>query len=243
MRCPRRWSYQWRGEGEEGGGEATRRWDCAGVPAGLSRGGLRRQPPVSWPGSLPAQVWQLLFTLALQECLLQSLLHQISLATDTRGAEECGCSYVICAMAACVCCVGVTESYQICSRQNHQRVTKRHLEPEFWTNIYVPFVSQVIHSCYSHPALRGGVCNPVLRSPPRLCSAHIDQDLGLCSHIVFYNLTPWPLSVLTPQPTPSVATWLLLTWVMLSRPSVKIWVSTGGAAWCYWWKLKCKCTS
>lgn len=86
-----RWSSQRGGEGKEGGGEAPGGWDCAGVPAGLSWGGVRWQPPVPRPRSLPAEVWQLLFTLALQECLLQSLLHQISLNTDTGGAKECVC--------------------------------------------------------------------------------------------------------------------------------------------------------
>lgn len=82
-----RWSFQWRGEGQEGCREAPGGWDCAGVPAGLSRGGIRWQPSVSWPWSLSAQVWQLLFTLALQECLLQSVLHQISLDIDAAGSQ------------------------------------------------------------------------------------------------------------------------------------------------------------
>ncbi len=101
--CVHRWSTQWGGEGEEGGREAPGGWDCAGVPAGLSWGGVCRQPPVPRPRSLPAQVWQLLFTLALQECLLQSLLHQISLNTDTGGAKECVCSYICVCVCVCVC--------------------------------------------------------------------------------------------------------------------------------------------
>ena len=138
-----RWSSQRGGEGEEGGGEAPGGWDCAGVPAGLSWGGVRRQPPVPGPRSLPAEVWQLLFTLALQECLLQSLLHQISLNTDTGGAKECVCS----CMCVCVCrwrflwwqpvwvcvclcvpcaCEGESDTRSILDK-NHQRVTKRHI--------------------------------------------------------------------------------------------------------------------
>lgn len=97
-----RWPSQWGGKGQEGGREAPGGRDCAGVPAGLSWRGVRRQPPVPWPRSLPAQVWQLLFSLALQECLLQSLLHQISLDTDTGGAKECVCSYICVRVCMCV---------------------------------------------------------------------------------------------------------------------------------------------
>lgn len=156
IHCSCRWPSQWGGEGEEGSREAPGGWDCAGVPAGLSWGGVRRQPPVPRPWSLPAQVWQLLFTLALQECLLQSLLHQISLDTDTGGAKECVCSYIY--ICACVCGCGDLRNgslcvcgwvllrtwYQLYSGQNHQRVTKRHLEPKFgdWTNMYLLYVSQ-----------------------------------------------------------------------------------------------------
>lgn len=187
-----RWSSQRGGEGEEGGGEAPGGWDCAGVPAGLSWGGVRRQPPVPGPRSLPAEVWQLLFTLALQECLLQSLLHQISLNTDTGGAKECVCS----CMCVCVCrwrflwwqpvwvcvfvcavCMWGRKWYQIYSGQKPPEGDKEtHLEPDFgdWTNMCVLYVYACpkIHPCYNacHRARGRGVCIPVVYSPPVLAA-------------------------------------------------------------------------
>lgn len=144
--CLCRWSPYWRGESQEGCREAAGGWDCAGVPAGLSWGGVCRQPPVSWPRSLPAQVWQLVFTLALQECLLQSVLHQISLDTDTGGKPGSVFVHicVICAMAGCMCVWGCDwERNQNYTWENHQRVTKRHVELDFgdWAKMFVPFVS------------------------------------------------------------------------------------------------------
>lgn len=133
-----RWSFQWRGEGQEGCREAPGGWDCTGVPAGLSRGGIRRQSSVSWPWSLSAQVWQLLFTMALQECLLQSVLHQISLDIDTGGSQGVCLFIYVWFVQWQATGVWVRERYRNYSWENHQRVTKRHAELDFgdWTKTW-----------------------------------------------------------------------------------------------------------
>lgn len=108
-----RWPFWRRWEDQEGCWEASGGRDSAGIPARLSWGGVRRQPPVPWPWRLPAQVRQLVFALALQECLLQSLLHQISLDTDAGGARECVCS---CKCVFACLCLGTRKWHPSCSR-------------------------------------------------------------------------------------------------------------------------------
>ncbi len=73
-----RWRPAW-GESQERGWETAGGWDSAGVPAGLSWRGVRWESPVSRPWCILAQVWQLLLALEVQNRLLQSILHQISL--------------------------------------------------------------------------------------------------------------------------------------------------------------------
>lgn len=109
------WPLRRGGEDQEGCREASGGRDSAGIPARLSWGGVRWQPPVPRPWRLPAQVRQLVFTLALQECLLQSLLHQISLDTDAGGAKECVCVHVSVCVYACLC-LGTRKWRPSCSR-------------------------------------------------------------------------------------------------------------------------------
>lgn len=167
IRCTYRWPSQWGGEGEEGGREAPGGWDCTGVSAGLSRGGVRRQPPVPGPWSLPAEVWQLLFTLALQECLLQSLLHQISLDTDTGRARECVCSYLcdLCDGSLCVC-AGMTETViPDLLWTKPPEGEKKCFEERIGLKCMYYFVSSVTHVRACHRAIGRGACNPVVYSP------------------------------------------------------------------------------
>lgn len=241
------------GEGEEGGGQAPGGWDCAGVPARLSRGGVCRQPPVPRPRRLPAQVRQLVFTLAFQECLLQSLLHQISLDTDAGGAKECVC--VCLCLCVCMCqrrivqtaacmyvCMGVRKRYQSCSGPNHQRVTKRHLKAKFgdWTTMYVLNVSRDARACHRSPPGRGSVSYCCVFTTWPRC-AHIDQALGLCSHTVS-TLNTMGLS-LVDHPTPPHPHISWLEWQSMSENTASVQLSCLVVVHPQCLNLKCRCNS
>lgn len=193
-----RWPLRRGREDQEGCREASGGRDSAGVPARLSWGGVRRQPPVPWPRRLPAQVRQLVFTLALQECLLQSLLHQISLDTDAGGAKECVCQ---CKCVYACLCLGTRKWHRSCPRpKNHQRATKRHLKAEFWVWGDRRICTGCVRRCKSlsmkdhpnrhhphahHPTLEEEcVLASRVHQLTRLRSFR-HQPLGLCSHAEF----------------------------------------------------------
>lgn len=80
-----------------------------------------------------------------------------------------------------------------------------HLEPDFgdWTNMYVLYVYACpeIHPCYSlssSPWKRSAYSRCIFTACP--CCAHIDQAVGLCSHIVFHHFSPRAPLLSPPQP-------------------------------------------
>lgn len=196
--CLCRWSSYWRGESQEGCREAPGGWDCAGVPAGLSWGGVRRQPPVPWPRSLPAQVWQLVFTLALQECLLQSVLHQISLDTDTGGSRGVFLFiYVWYVQWQAVCACGGCEWER--NRTIPEKTTRG------WQRDTGNLILEIGLKCMCrlcpqlhHVSLPSSPWKSVPYAPTCLCCAHIDQAVGICSLVVCYHFIPLFPCLLSP---------------------------------------------
>lgn len=189
----RRWPLQRGGEDQEGCWEASGGRDSAGIPARLSRGGVCRQPPVPRPWRLPAEIRQLVFTLALQECVLQSLLHQISLDTDAGGAKECVCSCKCVYACVCVCLWERGSAVWAVLNENHQRATKR---SESWKygrrkNLYWMCVKmqEAVHERpprFPPPDFGRRMCSTIVCAHQLTWLRSLrHQALGLCSHAAF----------------------------------------------------------